>query len=105
MLNLHTKLAKCCNQIIMRAFAQRIRIGVHKGYFGAKRSHSHQKAQHRSGIAHVKLLNIAGMAAKALNDNLLLIFCKHCSEVGDTSADRITVLTMRRVIDCADSFR
>ncbi|MNI07548.1 hypothetical protein D3C73_605580 [compost metagenome] len=105
MLHLYAELAKRCNQIVMRTFAQRIRIRVHKGDLRTEGRHSHQKTQHRTGIAHVKLFDIPGMAAKALNDNFLLIFCKHCSQIGDTPADRIAVFAVRRVVDRADSFR
>lgn len=87
----------------MRAFAQRIRVRVHESHLRAQRSYSHQKAQDGPGIPYIKFLDVTGMPAKALNDNLLFILRKHCSKIGNTSADRIAVLTMCRIVDRADA--
>ncbi|MNC39561.1 hypothetical protein D3C75_882280 [compost metagenome] len=90
----------------MGPFAQGFRITVHEGNFvGAKGGGGHQKPQHGACIAYIQLLHPGRMGAEAVYHQLGLILGQGSPQVPDTTAHRIAVLAVGRIIDGACPFR
>ncbi|MNN02442.1 hypothetical protein D3C81_1151030 [compost metagenome] len=105
MANLHAQLPQRVDEVVMRTFPQRIRVGVHERHLWTQRRNRHKESQHRTGVADIQLLDVLRPTPKSGNDDLLLVLFQYRAQIGDAAAHGVAVLAMRRIINGACPFR